>query len=248
MDSSSEYSTNRHRKSSISGDSTKLQQKLVRIIVTDADATDSSSEDELILRSRTGVRREVREITIESYYVLDRSSDSPVSEICKKRNPRSRRSNSSRRNKFRGVRQRPWGRWAAEVRDPIRQKRIWLGTFDTAEEAAAVYDRAALELQGPKAATNFSGGGGVSTADDKREDGLELPKTTAVWSPASVLHCENGVSTPIDEMLFCAEIDEFEFEMEAAARLPAVRRQCGGDEGLDELELDLDYFLVDVIY
>ena len=241
---------NCRRKPAASGDSAKLEQKLVRIIVTDADATDSSSEDELILGSRTGVRRQVREITINRYSVLDGSSaESPVSEISKKRNPRSRRSKSSCRKKFRGVRQRAWGRWAAEIRDPIRRKRIWLGTFDTAEEAAVVYDRAALELQGPNAITNFSSDGAVTTAADggnKQEDGLDSPKTTAVWSPASVLHYD-GVFTPIDEMLYCGEIDEFEFAM-ATASLPAARRQYGGEEDFGELELDLDYFLVDVIY
>ncbi|KAF3614424.1 Ethylene-responsive transcription factor WIN1 [Capsicum annuum] len=67
--------------------------------------------------------------------------------------------------KFRGVRQRHWGSWVAEIRHPLLKRRVWLGTFETAEEAARAYDEAAVLMSGRNAKTNFP----VQAPDDENK-------------------------------------------------------------------------------
>ncbi|KAG5629061.1 hypothetical protein H5410_000778 [Solanum commersonii] len=151
MASKDELHENEREKKQLNGKTFCCLATCCTYYITDNDATDSSSDEEENLQGEKSKRhkRICKEIIIRN------GKTNVTTKMVSSKEKKDTNLLQENVKKYKGVRQRKWGRWVAEIRDIRMNKRCWLESFDTALEVALAYDKAAIEIKDANAVTNI---------------------------------------------------------------------------------------------
>lgn len=193
--------------------------RTIRIICHDPDMTDSSDEDDAP-KSKTIVREiKIPMITFPETNISFQGSNNADNISTKRKKVLIRTPSQPQVTsglKYRGVRQRKWGKWAAEIRDPFKGRRVWLGTYTTAEEASRAYEIKKLEFEKTAESLNIPTHKNKNPPSDHQKQAVSEDSGGVIShsSPSSVLEIESSSISKIfinnDKKMdaFATKIDE----------------------------------------